>query len=599
MIRKYGLTWPDELHPAMIELKCWKHWKLPPYNQAKLLEPEQHFLNATRLLFRPDQYTPDPWSLRMIRAWSRYDTVVMWGAASCGKSHTTGLLCLLDYLAGIDETVTLLCSTSKIMLAMRSFASVKYYFDVLRKHPEFTLPVKETKSLMAICHNDTDDSEEAVSMKASVRGVAVAQGTEEEARGKLQGAHLPFVRLVLDESEAMRDAAFSVRSNMSLGAEKGFKFILLCNPESYLSKTAYFAEPVDGWSSVDVLNADQWETKVGGICLHFDGFKSPAITEPDGPRRFPYLITQPQIDRIVAEAHGNLDAPEIYQMVRGVPPPTGLERALVTEQELTAFDALGKPVWANRGEIVRLAALDPAFTSDGDSCVLQVATIGRDSMGHAVLALEEPRYVPILASSPRPVTYQISDAVRQELASLQIPVSSLAVDDSGTQSVADVLDVEIGPGCTRYNYGTKPSDKAISAVNPTPASDRCKNLATEMYMVAAEFVRSRQLKGLGEKAARHWTGRRFRKGLAAGRQLETKSDFKKRTGMRSPDEGDAAAMVCMLARDNFGFLPGGAPSAVKETSGVYVHQTRPILTLRTKYLATEHPFRVQSYLKPK
>jgi hypothetical protein len=561
-IRKYGLDWPDTWHPAMIELTCWKHSREPPYCHAKLLPPADHFFNATNMLFTREQYTPDPWSRRMVEAWCKYDLIVCWGAASCGKSQTFGLLALLDYITDINDTVTLMCSTSKGMLALRSFASVKQYYTILKKNKEYALPVKEAKAVMAICNDlDAESDEDILSTKAGVRGVAVAEGTEEESRTKLQGAHLPYARLILDESEAMRDSAFAVRSNMSIGAGKSFKFVMLCNPASYKSKTAYFAEPKEGWGSIG-LDSEMWETKVGGVCLRFDGFKSPAIVEPDGPRKYPYLITQEQIDRVVEEAQGNLDAPEIWQMIRALPPPAGAERALLTEKELIAFEAQSAAIWANEGDIVRLASLDPAFTSDGDSCVFQTATVGRLNTGQAAIAFDPPQYVPILASSPRPVTFQIADYVRKALAEQGVPVANLAVDDSGTQSVADVIDVEIGRGCTRYNYGTKPSERPLSYANPTPARDRCKNLVTEMHILSAEFVRARQVRALGDKAAQQWTGRRFRKDGAIGRILEGKRDYKKRTGQKSPDEGDAAVMICTLARDRFGFLPGGALGAI-------------------------------------
>lgn len=595
---KYGLEWPEELPDVFIELTCWKHWREEPYRSAKLLPNlEDHFFNATDKLFTQDQYNPDPWSRRIVRGWTYYDTLVLWGAASCGKSQTVGLMCLLDYLADINDTVTLLCSTSKIMLAVRSFAAVKYYYNIIKRNPLYTIPIKEAKSIMAICNEESEDDEEVLSSKAGVRGVAVSQGSEEESRTKLQGSHGRACRLVGDESEGLRDSFFSVRSNMSIGAIS-FKLVLLCNPSSYTSKTAYFAEPKDGWASVNVLESDSWETKVGGICLRFDGFKSPAIVEPDGESKYPYLINQKQIDRILEEAHGNADSPEMYQMVRAVPPPTGVARAILTEQELLAFGAQDPVTWANESEPVKIAALDPAFTSDGDSCVLYPATIGRDSTGRAALALEEPVYIPILASSPRPVTYQISDFIRQELAARDIPIDHLACDDSGTQSVCDVLDVEIGPGCTRYNYSSKPTDKALSTTNSTPANERCRNLITELYMLGAEFVRARQLRGLGTAAAQHWTQRRFRKEGIVGRMLETKRDFKKRTGLRSPDEGDAAAMVCALARDKFGFLPGGAPGVVSGASVAGAYFSRPI-QVRTKYLASTALGRLSSYLKPR
>jgi hypothetical protein len=595
--RKYGIDWEPHLTDPFIDLVAAKHWREEPYCHGNLLAPGEHLLRACRALLTRDQFTISPWTEEHAQGWAGEDFLLIWGGASCSKSNDIGLFGLLDWITDPHDTLVAMVSTTRAMLALRSYESVQRYFRILKKHPVYAIPGKDSKTAMAII-NDEDVDDEAT-VKASVRGVAVQQGTVEESRANLQGAHMPYVSLILDEGEAIREAAYDARTNLSIGARR-FRFVILANPESFTGMTARFAEPVNGWTSVNE-NTTSWRS-VYGLCMHHNGFASPSLTEKDGARKYPYLISQKQIDRVIAEEHGNADSPRVYTMLKGWPAPQGISRGVLTEQEAIAFNACEQPVWANEEDVVRLAALDPAFTADGDGCVLRTATLGRVRSGVAVLAYDPPFYVPIMASSSRPVTYQIVDAVRTELLARNVPIGNLACDDSGTQSVADVLTKELGVAVFRCNFAEKASDKPITTLSGDPASMRCKNMVTEAWMILAEFVRHGQVRGLSVDDVRQLTQRLFRRGEAAAtaRALETKREFKKRTGMASPDEADAASMIALLARDRFGFTPGGAPGAVA-ASMPPIAGSMPMHDLskrfRSNYVASPSWNKLRSYLR--
>jgi hypothetical protein len=84
-----------------------------------------------------------------------------------------------------------------------------------------------------------------------------------------------------------------------------FKCLLLGNAESREDPHGRFSEPLGGWISVDPDSTEQWETRGcpasgNGVCVFFDGRKSPAITEPGGERKYPFLINQKQINDALA-----------------------------------------------------------------------------------------------------------------------------------------------------------------------------------------------------------------------------------------------------------------------------------------------------------
>lgn len=554
--RVYGLDWPKDTPDVLIDLIISKKHFLEPYKHGSILHPGEHLLRGLRALLTPEEFSISPWTEEHAYDWTMEDFLVVWGSASCSKSNDFGLFGLISWILDPTKSVVLMASTTREALKMRSYESVQRYFQILKNNRYFAIPGKESKTTCAIINSNDADSETGASTsatKCSVRGVAVeAQGV-----GAIQGAHTDWVTLIVDEADLMSPKVFDARYNLKIGATKRFQLVALVNPISFYGTSAKFAVPVDGWSSVDE-NTTEWRSAYGKV-RHHNGFLSPAITDPDGIHKYPYLISQPQIDDILKGEHGNDNSPGVWTMIKGFPPPQGIERTVITEAELQAYNAHEEAVWAAGGHPVKIAALDPAFTSSGDSCVLQFAEVGRITPGVPAIVMRERIYIAIDAASKRPVTEQIVAQVREHLAEQGVPISLLACDDSGTQSVADALEMAIGQGIVRYNYGTKAGD-LLTAGGREKYSDKYSDKATELWVLHSEYIRARQIRRLDPDVSRQLTSRRI---VHRARQvklaLETKADFKKRTGGHSPDEGDVSAMLCGVARDVLGFAPGKFP----------------------------------------
>lgn len=470
------------------------------------------------------------------------------------NSNDYGCMLTLDWIVDPYETRSVLASTSKELLKSRSYESVLRYFKILKKHPKFVIPGRVSKTTTAILNVDAEgesgDDEMTATEKASIRGVAVQQGTVEEARANIQGAHLPYVRLVLDELSQMREAAMEARTNLSIGC-KDFRLFGLCNPDSINDLAGRYSVPINGWRNVDE-NTGFWETQWGWV-RHHNGFKSPAITESGGKALYPYLINQDNIDKILKEHNGNTDAPAVWTMVKGWPPPTGNAATVLTEGAIKTFNMQDAPVWGGDG-VVLLAGLDPAFTSEGDDCILQIGRLGKDLRGTPTIGFGDTYSLFINASDPRPVSYQIWDQVKALQEELGFLIENLGVDDSGTQSVADIIDAQSGQRCFRVNFGEKASGLPISTMNSKQACEWYQNRITEYYYALVEYGRYGQIRGLPSEAAHEFCQRRLVEAKRP-RRLESKKDLKKRI-KRSPDHADACACLVGVARERLGLVPG-------------------------------------------
>lgn len=584
---KYGLDFPKNFPAPMIELMCWKKYQFAPFTHGNLNHPGEHWLRAIRMLFTPAQLSISPWSEEFAMHFAVEDELMIWGCASCEKSHMAALGLVTFWITDPTETLCLFASQTREMLKLRSWSSVVDLFGKLKEHPQYAIPGKEARTSMAIINDydsDSDSGASSKSVKASIRGVAVT-----DSGSSLRGCHTRWAAICYDEINLMRPDVYDERLNIQLGAVK-CKVLSLCNPSSFNDLAGRIAEPEAGWSSVD-HNTESWRAKKGALVIHRSGYNSPAVKEEGGAEKYPYLISQKGIDAII-KSEGSADTPGCWSMIFGYPVPSGTEATVISEMEINTYEACAPVVWAAGQEPVAIAALDAAFTAPelgGDNCILLTARVGRGVPGIPTIVFDPPHYLVISASSKIPVARQIANQVRDILFDNNILLSRLAVDSSGTQSMADVIDMELsGPGgasCVRYNYASKATDALTYGGRETYA-DRYSDLATELWMLTASFIRTRNIRQLPAEAARQLSMRRvIRRTRNTKLSLESKREFSKRLAGASPDEGDAVAMACGIARDVLGFSPGQSPSqfTMPINSPVQLSQFPRRLQLKTSY----------------
>lgn len=518
LVEKYGLYFPEETPDALIELMCWKHWREPEYQTGSLKDPWECFWRGIYEILPREDFIRHRWAEEHVYDWTTENFVITWGAASSGKSNDFGLLALVDWMIDPTDTVTILASTTLSMLKLRSYESVMRYFKKIQRYSPFKMPGKIRKTDSAILLDDDDDSVDATD-KASVRGVAVAEGTEDEARAKLQGAHLPYVRLILDELAQMRPAAMAVRTNLAIGA-KDFKLIGLCNIDSFNDLAGRHSIPLldGGFKALDPDIDEEWRSQYGKVRRH-DGLRSPAIMEPDRPE-LSFLLTRQVLDQLVQQEGGNMDAPQIWTMIRAWPPAQGKAQTLLSMAEVIKHEAMSDVTWQSRPSAT-VIGIDPAFSERGNRGVMQALEIGYDIHGLLKLNFLPPRYIKVDASSKRPVLEQVGEqiaefAVETLSPGLNFGVRSaelstlghlIGVDDSATQSVADYMMTRYGMQVRRFSANKAASEMKISALDPMVAKERFYNQGTELWAATSAFIRADQVRNFPAKAADQLTSR--------------------------------------------------------------------------------------------
>jgi len=552
-----GIPFATPVPRWMADLAVWQRFQEPAfaqYSSAMLNPVEEHLYRAVRDLYSPAQVRIHRWFQDCCRAFTHHDSIALLGAASSGKSFSMGVLSYLFYLADFGNCFVLMVSTSKEALLKRSMASAIEAHNMLRANG-VPVPCKFVSQKCAIVPANAQDDLQGV--KSMIQGVAITEGTEVDARGAVIGVHLPRVISICDELENMGSRAkvfLSAQANARAGTVQ-YKQVVAFNPQDINAPGCVLATPDrdGGWAA---LNPDQdtvWDTKGGVHVVRFDGRKSPGLDDP----ALTFLPTREFLADNLKACADNPDHPDMWSMVYGFPVVSQQGMTVLSNAELIYHKAFEETKWRGDEAVTTVAGFDPAFTADGDDAVLQIADVGHAESGALVVQFRDPIVMKIEATSKIPVSYQLVGQLKAAQQVAGFKLMHLAIDDSGTQNVADIVAKEMGTGFYRANFGTKASELPVSSTNLKPANRVYGNLVSELWGVLAEYVRFGHCRRLNGVAAQELTTRKF--DLRRNpKVLETKREYKKRSGRRSPDHGDACALCGAVLRFVLGVRPGAS-----------------------------------------
>lgn len=565
---RYGFDWPAEMPDELIGLTIGKKWREFKDAGIEFKDPWVPMLDAAKSLYG-DALIISPWTEQHFHDWVLEPFLLTWGCASSSKSNDTGALIVLDWVIDPYDTVTLVGSTTRDALKLRSWESIQRYFRVLKQNSVFSIPGKESVSGCAILNDRaTDDDPGAQGSKAGIHGVALNDG------GKLQGAHLPYVRLVIDELATIFNHQDILTTIENLQISKDFKFVGLANPEAWSNPSCQYAIPENG---VDSVNADtgSWRSTFGCFVRHHNGLKSPCIVHPELADKFPFLTQKKHVDAALKRCMGNYQSPQFQKMVIGFPLTTGNSGQVVLDESIALRNHVTDESNPSDQWIATAAGVDPAWTENGDSACYARCLLRYDQFGKPYLDFTNGvRRMTLDASvfQRHPAVEQLRNQVinfmREPYAA---SFRTTAIDSSGNQSLADDLIIyAAAQDILAVNFAARASEEPLRAFDVHPVKETVYDRGTEAWCVLAEFCRAGQVKGLPMTVVEALTQRRYAANMvkdASGQKvpagvknplrLEDKEEFKKRYHGRSPDECDACAMAALAIKERCGLLPFG------------------------------------------
>lgn len=460
----------------------------------------------------------------VLQEYCQTNEVLVTGPASYSKTFGAALYALQFWMEDPLNTGVIVCSTTLPGLKRRVWGEIRKLF--LAMPPQIKGGNNMVDSLTALQSTKGD-------MQHGIFGIAVAEGNEQKALGRIIGFHPKRILVIVDELTDVPWSIIEALTNLFTGKEKA-QFIGIGNAASIFDSHGKMCEPKDGWSSVSV-NTERFETKRGGVCIHFDGFKSPNIKA--GKTLFKFLLSQEDIDS-TARQYGE-NSPQMWRFRRGWWCPEGTVKSILSETIINKFRAMDKATW--EGGFVSWAGLDPSFEG-GDKCVLRFAKTGKEASGIDVMELGESVTIKVDLHSKIPIHYQIAKQVKEECTLRGVDVYHFGMDVTGEGGgLASIIAEEWGPEFHQVEFGGKASDLPVSPINPKTCYEEYANKVCELWYSFRTALMGNQVKGLDADTALEFCARLYT--VENKIKLESKTDMKTRLSGRSPDNADAVVVV--------------------------------------------------------
>ena len=493
-----------------------------------------------------------PWAEQMIRAALNNKYLSIGGSASSGKSHTMAAWGIVNWLSQPRDTLVLMTSTTLREARKRIWGSVISLLSVIEGAP---IKIRDSIGNAAYV-----DEKENLIERAGLSLIAAEKSKTREAVGKFIGIKQKRVLLIGDELSELSEAILNAGLT-NLSKNPFFQMIGMSNPNSRFDAFGVWSEPKDGWESVDIQTADEWNTKWGGKYIRLDGERSPNVLL--GEVKYPWLPTAAKLeeDRLLLgpESRGYM------RMGRAIFFDSDETTGIYAESELTNSGAMGKVDW--EGKPTMVAGIDPAFTNGGDRTILSIAEVGYAKNGQYVCQFTDAVHLNDDATNKAvPRTYQIVQQIVEHCKRRMVSPENVAVDATGAGApFCDVLAGEWSPNFMRVTFGGKASDKRVSMNSQLTGEELYTNRVSELWFVGKELMRTKQIFGINSDLAQEMCARNYDmvKSGSLRVKIESKPEFKARFG-RSPDLADAAFLALDCARQRLGLVAIDPP---KESQG--------------------------------
>lgn len=545
MIKAYGHLWPLQ-NDISLHLNA---FRIGLSKEQGGLGKTRHLMEAHNLIWPEYAQTFHAWTAKRFKTFcSDYKVISLAGGASSAKSADAARYALLWWWALPEERTVIVASTTITALMKRVWSYLTS--DLYKAYGNMPGIVSNSPPPKIKFRKEET--------KHGIYGVALREGNPDKTIAEIVGIHpQEGLLVIIDEATDVTPAFIDAFPNWDKGLHT-LQVIVIGNSKSKLDPHGRLSEPINGWSSIDPDIDEDWKTKMG-ICLYFDCYKSPAVISPD-KNKLKFLITKEKIE--ADEIRLGKNSPSFWRFTRGFWPPEDLTKTVLTLSLVETHKSQESAEW-NGTWLIKLAALDPAFTADGDECILRFASMGPGRDGIIVLDFGGPENILSLkldSRSKEPINYQIVRIARAECEKRGVEPQHFGADTWGFGSGAgDIFEREWSPEIHRIVGIGAPSDRYVDSDMVDRAYELYQDKTAEMWFAMRMFVQTGQIKGLDDETIEEFCSRMYEwKGRKIA--LERKKDYKLRMGKGdgptgSPDRADAAAILLEVAQRT-GMTPG-------------------------------------------
>jgi hypothetical protein len=491
------------------------------------------------------------WFTRMVKRMCMEKRVFLVGSSSAGKTFAMSVTGYCLWKSSPQNSTFLVTSTDKQSLDDKIWGTIKDLYD----KDKFKLGTRVDHEDAIVFESKTKQRD----IRDAIRAIAIPKGSEgEKAIGKVQGRKNQNIIWAADEYDHMDPFVQEARKN--LASAPLFVFWASSNKPTEGSPMHQDATPHPdeyplGWADPEIPEKVEWKVR-GGICLYFDGEKSPNTkAAPDKPDPFPMLTRRDYIAGIIEE-EGGTDGSGYWRYVKAFPVMGESPDKILTPKVLERFRALEEPVWAGSGW-TSISGLDAAWTKGGDDCMADFGKLGVDPEGRKILAHERDAVkLNTKVTARGTVEEQVAEAYIEEAKKRDCHVVAVDISGGGGRVAMAVRD-----RATAVNYQIEiisvdaagsPDPSAIYQVGEKrkTAKELFDRRVSELWYSYRISVDQGLIRGcvVTSRAIRELCERRVRQDEKKRWEIEDKKTYKKRNTGKSPDAAEARILCGYAAR---------------------------------------------------
>lgn len=498
----------------------------------------------------------NPNALKILRAYCQNKITAVAGHASSGKSYIFAAIAVAEFLINPIKTKVLVTSYTKQSAQGKIWGDIQNCWQVAEQFfGRGWLPGRLLQGKSMIRY-------EVGTVKNPKAGIELLAGEASEANEstkKIQGYKSESIIVVGDEWATMPLAIYNdVLSN--LRANPNSRLLCGFNPDTFHDPGGLVARPLGGWSKINV-DFEEWETAIGGYCLHFDAEKSPNIIDVGAKWRG--LIDHKMLSEMRSVFPKGTKKDD--QMVRGWWSQTGARQSIYEEADIENFGA-DRPETRWQGPTIIVAGLDIGNAHGGDKTILTFGRVGYAKNDAGQLHIVCERTETLVLSEDTAINESLSEQIVRKVKfemkegawgpgtfapgqKRNVPTENLAVDCTGGGThFAALLARDIGTGFIMVGFGEKASDRRVSRNDKRRGHEAFGNKVSELWGVGVQLVRTGQLRGMDPDLVFELTVRTYRDDGAKRMLIESKDEMKKRTNGQSPDRADSWSLMVEAAR---------------------------------------------------
>lgn len=518
------------------------------------------------------------WFLRICRTLCMHKRVYLIGSASAGKTFGCSVVGMNYWGCSPWNTTFLVTSTDKESLDSKAWGTIRDLHD----KDKLKIGVRVDYEDAIVLEGKAKQRD----IRDAIKAIALPKGSEgEKAIGKVQGRKNENIAWLADEYAHMDPFVQKARSNLS--AVPSFLFWACSNKPEEGDPMYTDAAPDPelyplGWETPGLSDMESWPTKGGGICLYFDGEKSPNTNATKATDPFPMLTRRDYIDTIRDEE--GEDGYGWWKYVKAFPKTGSAHDKIINSKLLERHGALDDPVWAG-DDWITVAGFDPAWTKGGDDAMVDFARVGTDYTGLKIMA-HEPDAVKLNAKMSGSGTFEekVSEAFIRECQKRQCHVVAIDISGGGGR-----VALEVRNAATRMNWKLEilsvdsagsPDESETYEMGDTKKNGKeaFDRRVSELWVSYRLSVQAGLIRGVKTtaKAVRELCERRASNDEKKRYTVEKKSEYKKRNSGKSPDSAESR-ILCHHAARKHGLGANLAKSSIKKAVADFrkPHEEKP------------------------